>query len=403
MRSFDRLIAAVAVILALIFAAAGFLLAGNKKESERIYRVELNRVEQELLAGREVSPSDYDTITGIYKFDGSEDFFISTDDYAVRSINGTLYRIDYNSTESSKAPRSKVYICLAAAAAVILGALLYVRQNIIRPFTKMKDLPAELAKGNLSVPLKENKGKYFGRFIWGMDMLREELETTRARELEHIKEEKTLLLSLSHDVKTPLSAIKLYSSAIRKGLYSEDKLMEAAGSISAKADEIEKYVSEMVTSAESDMLSFDIKATEFYLSSVIERLSVYYNDKLPKPLRIEDYSDCLIKCDPDRLEEVLQNLVENAIKYGDGDFISFSFSDEEDCRLISVSNSGCTLPQDELSHIFNSFWRGSNAGSKPGAGLGLYICRQLMLAMDGDIFAEISDGTMTVTVVCRKA
>ena len=110
----------------------------------------------------------------------------------------------------------------------------------------------------------------------------------------------------------------------------------------------------------------------------------------------------MLKGDPDRLTEVLQNIIENAIKYGDGKSIALSFSDEEDCRIITVTNSGCTLEKEELAHIFDSFYRGSNVGSKSGNGLGLYICRQLTRAMGGDVFADIDDDYMSVSVVCKK-
>lgn len=86
----------------------------------------------------------------------------------------------------------------------------------------------------------------------------------------------------------------------------------------------------------------------------------------------------MLKGDADRLIEVLQNLLENAIKYGDGKCISIDFSEEEDCRLITVRNSGCSLKQEELINLFDSFYRGSNVGSADGSGLGLYISRQLM-------------------------
>ena len=100
--------------------------------------------------------------------------------------------------------------------------------------------------------------------------------------------------------------------------------------------------------------------------------------------------------------EVLQNIFENAIKYGDGRFIGVSFEDEDGARLISVTNSGCTLSEEELGHIFDSFYRGSNVGSRGGSGLGLYICKKLMGRMKGDVFAQILDGDMKVTVVCSK-
>ena len=100
--------------------------------------------------------------------------------------------------------------------------------------------------------------------------------------------------------------------------------------------------------------------------------------------------------------EVLENIIENAIKYGDGKKIEIRFSDEEDCRLVWVTNSGSSLDETEIPHIFDSFWRGSNAGKVSGSGLGLYICRQLMYKMHGDIFAQSENGNMTVVVVLQK-
>ena len=95
---------------------------------------------------------------------------------------------------------------------------------------------------------------------------------------------------------------------------------------------------------------------------------------------------------------------ENAIKYGDGKWVRISFSDEEDCRLITVTNSGCSVKEDEIPHLFESFYRGSNSEKAPGSGLGLYIARSLMRMMNGDIFAaKESAGDFSVTVVVKKA
>lgn len=152
-------------------------------------------------------------------------------------------------------------------------------------------------------------------------------------------------------------------------------------------------------------MSFEIHNVAFYMSQVVNMISNYYKDKLSAIgtiYEVNPYVDCMLYGDPDRLEEVLQNIIENAIKYGDGNSISIDFSDEEDCRLITVTNSGCTLADSELPHIFDSFWRGSNSEGSQGSGLGLYICRRLMNGMNGEIFAEISNGHMSVTLVCRK-
>ena len=118
---------------------------------------------------------------------------------------------------------------------------------------------------------------------------------------------------------------------------------------------------------------------------------------------VEDVTDCLVKGDKERVIEVLQNIMENAIKYGDGRQITIAFSEEEDCRLVSVVNTGSSIPEAELVHIFDSFYRGSNADHVKGSGLGLYICRSLMHRMDGEVFAEQSEDGFLVTVVIRKA
>ena len=85
--------------------------------------------------------------------------------------------------------------------------------------------------GNLSVPVKAEKSKFFGRFLWGMDMLREKLESDKIRELELEKEKKTLVLSLSHDIRTPLSAIDLYTKALATNLYDKEEERQTRSTI----------------------------------------------------------------------------------------------------------------------------------------------------------------------------
>lgn len=110
----------------------------------------------------------------------------------------------------------------------------------------------------------------------------------------------------------------------------------------------------------------------------------------------------MLKGDADRLIEVLQNLLENAIKYGDGKCISIDFSEEEDCRLITVRNSGCSLKQEELINLFDSFYRGSNVGSTDGSGLGLYISRQLMQKWMGKYLRKLRKMISARQLLCER-
>ncbi len=323
-------------------------------------------------------------------------------------INGTLYRFDYgvgNDTGNKKIVTIVNGILTVMSAAVFL-ILLYIRKEILSPFERLKDVPYELSKGNLTFPVRENKNRFFGKFLWGIDMLRESMEQQKRREFELEKEKKTLLLSLSHDIKTPLSAIKLYAKALSRNLYSDRKKQcETAEKINDKADEIERYVSRIITASREDFLSLEAEEGEFYLGELVRNITAYYSEKLAfvkTEFIIGEYQDCLLSGDFDRSVEALQNLMENAIKYGDGERITLRFSNDDEGVFISVGNSGCTLDQSDLPHIFESFWRGGNSGKTEGSGLGLYICRQLMHKMNGDIYAEMNDGVIEITAIFRR-
>lgn len=393
------------ITLLVIFICNGIYLLNSRKDSGRIYRVETARVAKELQEkpAEDIDLSKYHTIVSVREFVPEEN---CNEDYVVEQAAGKLYRISYRQTKAqgTLVPMNIAFGCLFI---LMLFFLIYIGQKVLKPFHNMSELTCELAKGNLSVPIKAEKSRFFGGFLWGMDMLRDHLESDRQKELELQKEKKSLILSLSHDIKTPLAAIELYTRALSENLYDdEEKRTGALQGISRNAKEIEKYVNEIVTASREDFLNLKVQEGEFYLSNVMRSLELYYRDKLlatHTELVMEELTDCLLKGDENRLVEVLQNVMENAIKYGDGIAIRIFYADEEDCRLISVENSGCTLKEEELPHLFDSFYRGSNSHGVKGSGLGLYICKNLMRKMDGEVFAQMDGTRFRVTVVVRKA
>lgn len=410
MRAWRKIFALVVALAAAIFAAANLLLYNlNAPENGRPHRVEINRLALEIEeSGLEnVDLSKCEFVYNIAEF--GENFYDAQGDYSIREINGGLYRFDYRvkADQGNVTIGIAVNIILAVMTAAVLGVLFYVRVKILRPFERLTNVPYELSKGNLTAPVKESRSRFFGKFLWGIDLLRENIEQQKQRELELQKDKKTLLLSLSHDIKTPLSAIKLYSKALSKNLYPDaEKQREIAEKINDKADEIESYVSQIITASREDFLSLEVENGEFYLSELVQNIAAYYGEKLAivkTEFFIGEYKNCLIFGDLDRSTEVLQNIIENAIKYGDGKQLEILFPEEDEGVLISVRNSGCTLDKAELPHIFESFWRGANSENIRGSGLGLYICRQLMHKMNGEIFAEIDGDFITVTTVFGRA
>ena len=455
MRKYWRITIIILIAELLLLAGCNFLMLGSlKKDAGKQYRVDIARaaaaLEAEtknvsgpitinLLRGDPVTsrgdalstisfiPANFDmdnypSIVRISNFDPEEKV---NNPYEVWEVSGTLLRFEYE-TKPDIRPLIYMNIGLGAAILVSVAILLYIGLRVLKPFHTMTNLSVELARGNLTTPIQAEKNKFFGKFLWGINMLRDNLESNKEKELAMQKDKKTLILSLSHDIKTPLSAIKLYARALDEDIYdTEEKRREAIAGITHNASEIEKYVSDIVTASKEDFLNLEVQIREFYLGDMMGRIEKLYHEKfasLRTDFTVEEYSNVLLSADAARLEEVLQNILENAIKYGDGRWVKISFSDEEDCRLITVTNSGCSIKEEEIPHLFESFYRGSNAEKVSGSGLGLYIARSLMRMMNGDIFASCeapahdqtgsassetsskdSAGNFSVTVVVKKA
>ena len=285
----------------------------------------------------------------------------------------------------------------------LLIVLFYLRRHLIQPFHRMQDLTYELSKGNLQGDVKADRSQYFGKFLWGLSALKDALRTSRRRELDLQREKKLLLLSLSHDIKTPLSMIKLYAKGLEDGIYpAEDERREAYCQIGEKAAQIEHFVGEIVKASREDIVQIEVVKGEFYLAELVRWVETVYGEKCALrrcTLTVGTYQNRIFRGDLNRLMEVFENLFENAFKYGDGRRIQLTFYEEDYCQLIRVSNTGDPVTERELVHLFDSFFRGGNTRGQQGNGLGLYICREIMNKMGGEIFAECGKDGMAFVVV----
>lgn len=412
MKRWKQIISVIIIGILLCEIMLWVKLHENQSDATREYRLEIERLTHELqqTSIKRIDLSNYPSIKSITPLLNQEEtsfFEGGNDDYVIRKVNEQYIRIDYEKQNATREGQTYVFLMILSITASLLMLLYwYIKTNILTPYTKIAQLPYELAKGNLHKPLPAQKDQELHHFLWGLDVLREELEQTKQKQLQLQKEKKTLILSLSHDIKTPLSSIKLYASALEKHLYDDPfKLQEIASNIQLKTTEIESFVAQIVTASKEDFLELDIEVKEFYYDELIDEIYQYYHDKLQLlkiPLEVSQCANCLLKGELSFGVEAIQNAMENAIKYGDGSGIKLVTQEEEDCRLLHITNGGCTLLPHELPHIFDSFYRGTNASDALGSGLGLYIAKTIMEKMDGSIYATIKHHEITITFVFRK-
>lgn len=420
MKKYNFLMAGVAVLYVVLAVCTGWILHGQREQTTMEYKVEINDLMMMLSRGTELERLPLQDCVYVKQVR-----FLSAEDAADQERQQAFFA-GQNQYETMTKPLSvqgewKGYLCfdyrmpgtenfivwyeviLAVLCAAVLGILWYVRKRMLEPFWRLSNMPYELAKGHLRGELPESREKYFGRFIWGISMLRDTLQSAKKRELQLAGEKKTLILSISHDIKIPLSAIKLQARRIYEGLVTDEEERRACGrSIEQHADEIEQFVRKIMEASGDQILSIEVENSEFYLKDYVNQIREIYQPICSQSmvdLQVAKYENHLLKGDLDRAVEVMENLLENALKYGDGRRIRISFYEEDYCQVIKVFNTGEAVNRQEIPHLFDSFFRGSNAKGKDGNGLGLYICRQIMLKMGGDIFVQTKEDGMSFCLV----
>lgn len=423
MKKYNRLIAVIVAVYIIISFLALYFIKNQSVNNSKEYMVEINRIYQRLAEKKEfvkLDLEDYNLVFNVsflYKTEEENkerlrEFYTKKSSYGMEILplymNDELLgylRFDFITNNSNLKTIILVegFIALITIVATII--LLYVKSFIIKPFNELSEIPYELSKGHLRGEIKESKGRYFGNFLWGISLLRDNLNYHKIKEMKLEKDKKLLLLTISHDIKTPLNTIKLYAKALKDGIYdSEEKKISAAKAIEEKTIEIDNFVKEIIKTSSEDIIDIEVKEGEFYLKELVDKIDKTYKEKcalIMTEFQIEEYDNRLLKGDIDRSIEVIENIIENAFKYGDGKSINISFYEEEYCQLIRIFNTGKSVNKNEFNHFFDSFFRGSNIEGKEGNGLGLYICKRIMEKMDGEIFAQCEEWGMSFILVFK--
>ena len=293
---------------------------------------------------------------------------------------------------------------VAVSFAVSIAFFIYIDRKVLMPFNKLSAYPERIAKNETGEHIPETREKFFGKYVWGMNMLSDRLKGDRNKLRSLEKEKQTMISTIAHGIKTPVSNIRLYSEAIRSGLYRKDGTPDpddaaVADKIEKNAQDIESLVKELVESASQGVVEFEPHVEAFYLSEIEEWLREEYSNRLQVlkiPYEIDCRSKVMIDSDRAGIIRILTQFMENAVKYGDGKRIGVVIDKNEDGYMFAVSNTGSRVPEAEERYVFNSFWRGSNAADVEGNGLGLYEAAYIARKLGGTVatrFIEERDET----------
>ncbi|MFC1990062.1 sensor histidine kinase, partial [Chloroflexota bacterium] len=228
------------------------------------------------------------------------------------------------------------------------------------------------------------------------------VEKTMRKELEMLNEQKTeFLYSIAHELKTPLTAIIASAELLGEGTFIPDDLKERMiSSISRGALSMDRRVTELLYFAKVEVGQMQIKPEPLDLgivvNEVVSQLNILFEQKEQGLILEIPGSLPKVNADPERLKQVLFNLLSNANKFSPvKSVITLRVRAVSRKVIIEVEDSAPALRETEKAKIFDPYYRGEDAEKReryPGLGLGLFICRRILELHQGEIWVETKPG-----------
>lgn len=283
-------------------------------------------------------------------------------------------------------------LAVAAAVAANLG------RRLTKPLREAQAATRRIAGGDLAtrVPIHRDDGEELVGLSQSINSMAASLERSRGLE-------RQFLLSVSHDLRTPLTSIRGYAEALAEGRAPDPS--QAAGVILSESRRLERLVQDLLELAKLDArrFSLDVRGTD--VGEVVADTAEGFRPAAEKAgvgldIRANGRGEgALAAADPDRLAQVVANLVENALKYA-----RQSIEVGADGVDLWVADDGPGIGPDDLPHVFEPFYRSTRTPSRQvGTGLGLAIVHELVDAMGGAVRAEPAPEGGTKMVVSLRS
>lgn len=286
--------------------------------------------------------------------------------------------------------------------------------GIIRPIDSLRMVAKEIGGGNLNFKLERMEKDEIGELCSCFEEMRRHLKTQIDSKDQYELDVREMVSNVSHDLKTPLTAIKGYAEGLLDGVADNpEKRDKYLKTIVVKASDMTMLVDELSYFSKLDTnkmpYKFEVLNAKEFFADCVEDYSIELEMKnFETEFIVEIKPETLVLMDVEQIRRVMNNLIGNAVKYRDENKngkISVRLTDAEDSVRVSVQDNGIGISRAALPHIFDRFYRAdkSRTAGRAGTGIGLAIVQKIVEEHGGRVFArsELGIGT-TISFTIKK-
>lgn len=271
---------------------------------------------------------------------------------------------------------------LASFISLLISTILSyaITYRISRPLKAMNKAAMKLASGDFSqrVNIDNNNIGEIEELIKTFNDMAESIENSE-------ENQRAFTASIAHELRTPMTSIIGFIDSILDGTIPEEKATEYLSICLSEARRLSKLTTELMDVSRIESGIAKLEFEPFDINECIRRQIIKYQDRISEKnldisVEFEDET-CICLCDKDSITRVFINLIDNAIKFSNHDgCIKIDVSTKSGKALISIENSGSYIPENELKHVFDKFYKSDKSRSldKKGIGLGLYLVKNIL-------------------------
>ena len=327
-----------------------------------------------------------------------------------------VYDISLAQSSSSQVRLMAKDMILTATIILVFTALsvgLWIYRSIAVPLVKLRKATRNIKEGNLDFVLEVEGNDEFSQLCQDFEEMRKRLKESTEEKILMDKENKELISNISHDLKTPITAVKGYVEGIMDGVAdTPEKMDRYVRTIYNKTNEMDHLINELTFYSKIDTnripYTFSKLNVEDYFSDCAEELGLEMETRGIE-LVYANYveKDVQVIADGEQIRRVIHNIVSNAIKYMEKPrgIIQIRVKDVGDFIQVEIEDNGKGIAAKDLPNIFDRFYRtdSSRNSSKGGSGIGLSIVRKIIEDHGGKIWATSKEGIGTeIHFVLRK-
>jgi signal transduction histidine kinase len=286
-------------------------------------------------------------------------------------------------------------------------AALVIERSIVMPVRRLRAAAQQLGGGDLTARAPCVGAGEIGDLGTAFNTMATQIAEREERltELDRLKSE--FVSSVSHELKTPLTTIKLLAHLLQRNDVANDEKLDFSKTIAVECDRQIDFVGNLLDLSRIESGAYKLRKTRVDIAELIDscvRVERHHAESLGLKLTTDVPTGLPeVSGDTEALRRVLRGLIDNAIKYTpEGGRIGVSARADHEMTAISIRDTGKGIPEADLPHVFDKFYRGAseaNGASAPGVGLGLYLAQHIVGQLDGEIIVDSKQDVGTTFTV----